>query len=412
MIRTERVQFTGSDGSTLAGRYDHPVGRVRATALFAHCFTCSKDLAAASRVSRALAHRGIGVLRFDFTGLGHSQGEFENTSFSSNIEDLVRAADHLRETRGAPSILIGHSLGGSAVLAAAERVPEATAVATIGAPSDPAHVQGLFASQADEIARHGAADVELAGRRFKIRREMVEDLARHPLVERVGRLRKALLVMHAPLDAVVGIDHASAIFTAARHPKSFISLDGADHLLTRRADTEYVADVIASWASRYLPEAPADQVEAGEGEVRVVENGEGRYANDVIAGRHVLRADEPRSLGGDDSGPSPYGYLSAALGACTSITLRMYADRKQWPLERVSVSVRHARIHAKDCEDCESKQGSIDRFERRLRLEGALSDEQRERLLAIADRCPVHRTLHGPVEIRTSLDAAEVAAPD
>lgn len=412
MIRTERVQFTGSDGSTLAGRYDHPVGRVRATALFAHCFTCSKDLAAASRVSRALAHRGIGVLRFDFTGLGHSQGEFENTSFSSNIEDLVRAADHLRETRGAPSILIGHSLGGSAVLAAAERVPEATAVATIGAPSDPAHVQGLFASQADEIARHGAADVELAGRRFKIRREMVEDLARHPLVERVGRLRKALLVMHAPLDAVVGIDHASAIFTAARHPKSFISLDGADHLLTRRADTEYVADVIASWASRYLPEVPADQVEAGEGEVRVVENGEGRYANDVIAGRHVLRADEPRSLGGDDSGPSPYGYLSAALGACTSITLRMYADRKQWPLERVSVSVRHARIHAKDCEDCESKQGSIDRFERRLRLEGALSDEQRERLLAIADRCPVHRTLHGPVEIRTSLDAAEVAAPD
>lgn len=412
MIRTERVQFTGSDGSTLAGRYDHPVGRVRATALFAHCFTCSKDLAAASRVSRALAHRGIGVLRFDFTGLGHSQGEFENTSFSSNIEDLVRAADHLRETRGAPSILIGHSLGGSAVLAAAERIPEATAVATIGAPSDPAHVQGLFASQADEIARHGAADVELAGRRFTIRREMVEDLARHPLVERVGRLRKALLVMHAPLDAVVGIDHASAIFTAARHPKSFISLDGADHLLTRRADTEYVADVIASWASRYLPEAPADQVEAGEGEVRVVENGEGRYANDVIAGRHVLRADEPRSLGGDDSGPSPYGYLSAALGACTSITLRMYADRKQWPLERVSVSVRHARIHAKDCEDCESKQGSIDRFERRLRLEGALSDEQRERLLAIADRCPVHRTLHGPVEIRTSLDAAEVAAPD
>jgi uncharacterized OsmC-like protein/alpha-beta hydrolase superfamily lysophospholipase len=411
MIRTDRTQFTGSDGSMLDARYDHPVGRVRATALFVHCFTCSKDLIAASRVSRALAHRGIGVLRFDFTGLGHSGGEFENTSFSSNIEDLVLAADHLRRTLLAPSILIGHSLGGAAVLAAAERVPEATAVVTIGAPSDPAHVQGLFASQADEIASRGAAEVELAGRRFTIRREMLDDLERHPLVERVAGLRKALLVLHAPLDAVVGIDHASAIFSAAKHPKSFVSLDGADHLLTRRADTEYVADVIASWASRYLPEVPVADVDATDDEVRVVENGEGRYANDVIAGRHVLHADEPRSLGGDDSGPSPYAYLSAALGACTSITLRMFADRKKWPLERVSVSVRHERIHAKDCADCETKEGAIDRFDRHLRLEGALNDEQRDRLLEIADRCPVHRTLHGPVQIRTTLDAAEVASP-
>ena len=409
MIQTTRLSFPGSAGSPLDARYDHPVGPVRATALFAHCFTCSKDLAAASRVSRALAHRGIGVLRFDFTGLGHSEGEFGNTDFSSNIEDLVLAADHLRDTVAAPSLLIGHSLGGAAVLAAAERIPEATAVVTIGAPANPRHLKGLFKPALEAIERSGTAEVELAGRTFTIRREMIEDLQRHPLAERISRLRKALLVMHAPLDDTVGIDNASELFLAARHPKSFVSLDGADHLLTRRADAEYVAEVITGWASRYLPPEPNADRKTEPGTVLVEETGYGRYANDVVAGSHVLRADEPRSLGGDDTGPTPYGYLSAALAACTSMTLRMYADRKNWPLERVAVTVRHDKIHATDCEECETKASQIDRFDRALRIEGQLTDEQRQRLIEMADRCPVHRTLHGEVRVRTFVEAAEAS---
>ena len=401
MIQSSRLTFPGSFGTPLDARYDHPVGPIRATALFAHCFTCSKDLAAASRISRALAHRGLGVLRFDFTGLGHSDGEFENTGFSSNLDDLVRAADHLRATLRAPSLLIGHSLGGTAMLAAAERIPEATGVVTIGAPSSPVHVQRLFTGAIDAIRRDGVAEVELGGRRFRIRREMVEDLEAHPLAQRIAALRKALLVMHAPFDATVGIENASEIFLAAKHPKSFVSLDSADHLLTHRADAEYAAEVIAGWAGRYLPPVPEDDRRTEPGEVLVEENRYGRFANDVVIGSHRLRADEPREAGGDDTGPSPYGYLAAALGACTSMTLRMYADRKQWPLERVSVSVAHDRVHAADCEECETKTGRIDRFDRTLRLSGPLSAEQRQRLIEIADRCPVHQTLHGPVQVRT-----------
>ena len=401
MIQSSRLTFPGSFGTPLDARYDHPVGPIRATALFAHCFTCSKDLAAASRISRALAHRGLGVLRFDFTGLGHSDGEFENTSFSSNLEDLVRAADHLRATLRAPSLLIGHSLGGTAMLAAAERIPEATGVVTIGAPSSPVHIRRLFTGAIDAIRRDGVAEVELAGRRFQIRREMVEDLETHPLAQRIATLRKALLVMHAPFDTTVGIENASEIFLAAKHPKSFVSLDGADHLLTHRADAEYAAEVIAGWAGRYLPPVPEDDRRTEPGEVLVEETGYGRFANDVVIGSHRLHADEPRGAGGGDTGPSPYGYLAAALGACTSMTLRVYADRKQWPLERVSVTVAHDRIHAADCEECETKTGRIDRFDRTLRLSGPLSVEQRQRLIEIADRCPVHQTLHGPVQVRT-----------
>jgi uncharacterized OsmC-like protein/pimeloyl-ACP methyl ester carboxylesterase len=407
MIRTTRVRFTGSAGTTLDARYDQPIGPIRATAIFAHCFTCSKDLAAASRVSRALANRGIGVLRFDFTGLGHSEGEFANTSFSSNIEDLVLAADQLRADEQAPALLIGHSLGGTAVLAAAEHIAEATAIVTIGAPANPRHVKGLLAGSLDEIEQHGSAEVELAGRRFEISREMVRDLDAHPLAERVSRLGKALLVMHAPLDETVGIDNATEIFLAARHPKSFVSLDGADHLLSRRSDTDYVAEVIAGWASRYLPSLPGADRASEPGEVLVEETGYGLYANDVVAGPHVLRADEPRSVGGDDTGPTPYGYLSAALGACTTMTLRMYANRKEIPLEHVSVRIRHDKIHAKDCETCETEQGKVDRFDRVLRIRGPLDADQRRRLIEIADRCPVHRTLHGEVEVRTFVEEPE-----
>ncbi len=404
----ERIEFPGSGGDRLAARLDRPSGAVRAFALFAHCFTCSKDLAAASRIARALARRGIAVLRFDFTGLGHSEGEFANTNFSSNVGDLVAAADYLRAAHRAPALLLGHSLGGAAVLMAAERIPEAVAVVTIGAPADPGHLAALFAAHADEIAEQGEAEVELAGRRFRIRRQLLDDIAAQRLEPAVASLRKALLVMHAPLDEVVGIENASRIFQAAKHPKSFVSLDSADHLLRRPADAAYAADVLAAWASRYLPDDAAENAasgvapDAGDGEV-VVETGDGRFDQQIRAGRHNLRADEPRAAGGDDTGPSPYGLLLASLGACTGMTLQLYAARKAWPLERVQVRLRHEKIHARDCENCETQEGRVDHIDREISLTGNLDAAQRAQLLAIADRCPVHRTLHGEASVVTRL---------
>jgi putative redox protein len=402
MSRTERLELTGHSGATLAARLDRPIGRARATALFAHCFTCSKDLAAVSRIGRALAARGIALLRFDFTGLGHSEGEFASTNFSSNVEDLVRVAHALRE-RGTPAdLLIGHSLGGAAVLAAAARIEEARAIVTLGAPADPAHVKKLLASAEATIHAEGYAVVDLAGRKFTIRRQLLEDLEGQRLEQAVATLRRPLLVMHAPTDTTVGIENASRIFLAARHPKSFVSLDTADHLLTRREDATYAAEVIAAWASRFLPaEEETLEAAAEEAVVRMAEPG--RLAQDVAVGRHRLRADEPRNLGGDDTGPTPYGLLLSALGACTTMTLQLYAKRKQWPLEGVEVRLHHEKVHARDCEDCETRVGKIDRIDRELVIQGPLDDAQRTRLLEMADRCPVHRTLHAEVEVRTRL---------
>jgi len=402
---SERVTFPNPSGARLAARLDRPAAEPRAFALFAHCFTCSKDLFAASRISQALAERGFAILRFDFTGLGASEGEFANTNFSSNLGDVVAAADHLREQYQAPQLLIGHSLGGAAVLAAAQRVPEATAVATIGAPFNPAHVSHLFKEAQAEIEAKGEAEVVLAGRTFTVRKQFLEDLKEQCSAKRIGALRKALLIFHAPLDAIVGIDNAGEIFKAARHPKSFVSLDGADHLLTRRADAVYVAEVLAAWASRYLP-APAEAEVPGRpegGEVLVAEIGQGRFQQVVRVGRHELRADEPKSFGGDDTGPGPYDYLLAGLGACISMTVRVYAERKGLPLERVAVRLSHDKIHAQDCADCETKEGKLDEITRIVELSGALDDSQRQRLLEIADKCPVHRTLTSEIKIRTRL---------
>ena len=402
---SERIEFTGSQGDVLAARLDRPPAAPRAYALFAHCFTCSKDIFAASRIARALAARGVAVLRFDFTGLGSSQGEFANTNFSSNVEDLVRAADYLRQHERAPAILIGHSLGGAAVLAAASRVPEAVAVATIGAPADPAHVGRLLAAQKAEIESAGEAEVVLGGRTFRIRKQFLDDLAGHKLDAAIGAMNKALLVLHSPIDETVAIDDAARIFTAAKHPKSFVSLDSADHLLSRPADAEYVAEVLAGWASRYLPAAEAEEAPpaADQGEVVVSETGESRFAQAIVAGPHRLAADEPASVGGGDTGPTPYGLLLAALGACTTMTLRMYAERKKLPLEKASVRLRHEKIHARDCENCETQEGRIDRIEREIVLEGPLDGAQRQRLLEIAEKCPVHRTLHSEVLIESRL---------
>ena len=407
-MTTQRIEFPGSQGDMLAARLEMPTGPVRAYALFAHCFTCSKDVFAAARIAQGLADQGIAVLRFDFTGLGASGGDFANTDFSSNIGDLLQAAEYLRTAHAAPAILIGHSLGGAAVLAAAERVPEAKAVATIGAPADPAHVQHLLAAARPEIEAAGEAEVTIAGRTFRIRKQFLEDIAGHRLSESLGRMRKALLIFHAPLDQTVGIENAGAIFQAAKHPKSFVSLDDADHLLSRRADAAYVATVLSAWASRYIgePAETRDGEAAGEpGVVLVRETGQGDYQQEVIVGPHRLLADEPASVGGSDTGPTPYGFLLAALGTCTSMTLRMYAKRKNWPLERVAVTLTHDKVHAADCAECETRDGRIDRIDRELDIEGALDAEQRQRLLEIADRCPVHRTLHSEIWVRTGLKA-------
>jgi len=401
-VPTERFQFQGAEGQLLSAALDRPEGTPRATALFAHCFTCGKNNLAASRIAGELVARGFAVLRFDFTGLGDSEGEFANTHFSSNVADLIRAADHLRAGHQAPALLIGHSLGGAAVLAAAERIPEAKAVVTIGAPSDPAHVTGLFKDHIETIRTEGEAEVSLAGRAFKIRRSFLDDVGTQRLANHVANLRRALLIFHAPTDDTVGIENATHIFVAAKHPKSFISLAGADHLLTKREDALYVADMVAVWAERYLDAAPPMAGSLAEkGGVTVQETGEGRFQQLITAGRHTLIADEPVEIGGLDSGPNPYELLLAALGTCTSMTMRMYAERKTLPLERVTVTLKHSRIHARDCAECDTKDGTISRIERVITIDGALDDEQRNRLMEIADKCPVHRTLTSEIDIVT-----------
>jgi uncharacterized OsmC-like protein/fermentation-respiration switch protein FrsA (DUF1100 family) len=401
---TERFQFTGEGGHQLAAALDLPDQGPLAYALFAHCFTCGKDVLAARRIAVALAAKGIAVLRFDFTGLGSSEGDFANSTFSSNVADLVRAADHLRETRKGPAILVGHSLGGAAVLAAAGQIPDAKAVVTIAAPSDPAHVTGLFRDRIEDIRNHGKVEVSLAGRPFHIRREFLDDVAEHNLMDHVTRLQKALLIMHAPTDDTVGIDNATRIFVAAKHPKSFVSLAGADHLLSERRDASYVADVIAAWATRYLDPVGSDEAaDPGKAPRSVVvqETRNSKFQQTVAVGPHRLLADEPVAAGGEDSGPGPYDFLLAGLGACTSMTMRLYADRKSLPLERVTVTLKHSKIHAEDCAECETKAGMLDQIDREIAMEGALDAEQRQKLMEIADKCPVHRTLTSEIHIVT-----------
>jgi len=412
---SQAVTFPGAAGHALAARLDLPSGVAPlAYILFAHCFTCSKDSRAAAFISEALTDAGFALLRFDFTGLGDSEGDFANTTFSSNTADLVAAAAWLRRERKAPAILVGHSLGGAAILAAAASVPEAVAIATINAPADPAHVVHLFADRREEIDAVGEAEVELAGRRFRIRREFLEDVAEQKLAAAIAALGRPLIVFHSPRDTIVGIDNASRIFLAAKHPKSFISLDDADHLLTRRADARYVGAVLAAWASRYLPTQPevSPSVHAPRDTVLVVETREGKFQEEITIGPHRLLADEPTSAGGEDSGPSPYDLLTAALGACTAITIRMYADLKQLPLDRIRVKLRHDKIHAKDCSECETREGRIDRIERVIELEGPLDAAARAKLLEIANKCPVHRTLHSEVFIPTRLAAVDGTARD
>ena len=401
----ERFQFTGSEGQQLAAALDLPEREPLAYALFAHCFTCGKDVLAARRIALELANKGIAVLRFDFTGLGSSEGEFANSTFSSNVADLVLAADHLRKTHKAPAILIGHSLGGAAILAAAGQIAEAKAVVTIAAPSDPAHVTHFFKDRVEDIRSQGNVEVSLAGRPFNIKREFIDDIAEYNLMAQIAKLHKALLVMHSPTDDTVGVENATKIFLAARHPKSFVTLADSDHLLSKKSDALYAADLIAAWVMRYLDPPTAEQAAAASSaaprNVVVRETRDSKYQNEVIVGPHHLFADEPAAVGGADTGPGPYDYVLAGLGACTSITMRMYADRKALPLDRVTVTLSHSKIHAEDCAECETKIGMLDQFDRVIKIEGALDADQRKRLMEIADKCPVHRTLESEIHIVT-----------
>jgi len=401
MPSRQRVRITTETGEQLAAALELPDREPRAFALFAHCFTCGKDNAAATRITRTLAANGFATLRFDFTGLGGSDGDFANSNFSSNVADLIAAADWLRSEFAAPELLIGHSLGGTAVLAAAAGIPEVSALATIGAPATAEHVEKQFSASVEQIDREGAAQVSLGGRDFVIKQQFLDDIRSTPVTERISQLRKALLIMHSPVDATVSVDQATRIFAAAKHPKSFISLDNADHLLTRIEDAQYVANAITAWADRYLDNVEQEEKkDISGGEVHVSE-GNQKFLREVTSDDHSWLADEPKKVGGDNLGPDPYEHLLAALGTCTSMTVRMYANRKQWPLDDIEVQLEHSRDHVSDCEHCEAGEHKVDVLSRAIRLEGDLDATQRARLLEIADRCPVHRTLEGPMRIDT-----------
>lgn len=397
MPQRDKVKFTGGINAALAGLVEMPDKEPLAYALFAHCFTCGKDIVAATRISRELVKRGFGVMRFDFTGIGHSEGDFADTNFSSNVKDMVKAADFLREHYGAPSLLVGHSLGGTATLRAALQVPECEGVVTIGSPADAQHVEHQFHCDVEAIERDGEAEVSLAGRPFTIQKQFLDDI-RTTSVEEIRKLKSDLLVMHSPTDETVNVREAERIYTSATHPKSFISLSGADHLLSKAKDAAYVSEVIASWATRFLPQRPVNTPTVNSGEVFVSER-DHKFMLDMHTDSHHWQADEPVKVGGKNAGPDPYEHLLAAVGSCTVMTVRMYANRKKWPLDDVKIHLRHSRQHITDCEQCEEKPQQLDVIERDLEFIGDLTDEQRSRLLEIADRCPVHRTLTGSLSI-------------
>ena len=411
-----KVEFISGEHK-LSGLLETPESDVKFYALFAHCFTCGKDIAAASRISRALMRKGIAVLRFDFTGLGNSDGDFANSNFSSNIQDLIAAANFLRAEYQAPRLLIGHSLGGAAVLNVAQHVEETMAVVTIGAPSDAEHVAHNFALQIDDIEKNGKAEVNLAGRVFTIEKQFLDDIKRYD-TSHIGQLRKALLVMHSPIDSTVNISEAEKIYQAALHPKSFVSLDGADHLLTKKRDAEYAADVIAAWAGRYIS-VPSnaknsteinagdnnyaqEKVEVIKGHV-IVEEKNHKFTQHVSTNSHYWLADEPQSAGGDNMGPDPYEHLLAGLGACTAMTLRMYATRKKLAIKHIKVELKHSRDYQQDCQDCEEKSQGIEAIIREISFVGELDTAQQTRFLEIADKCPVHKTLHNNVKVVSKL---------
>ena len=396
-----KFKFPNDSGHLLAGLLETPEANqpIREYAIFAHCFTCGKDIAAASRISRALSQQGIAVLRFDFTGLGNSDGDFANTNFSSNVQDLLAAAQQLEESHRAPSLLIGHSLGGAAVLSAAEQIPSIRAIVTIGSPATADHVQHLFSTSSEKLQQDGIAQVTLGFREFTVKKQLLDDLEKHASPEHIQQLKAALLIFHSPIDEIVSIDEAARIYQSAKHPKSFISLDDADHLLTKKEDAEYVAQSLTAWASRYLGGESVDDEaryastpDVDKGEVVITELDK-KFLRGAYSESHQLMADEPKSFGGSDLGPNPYDLLLMSLGACTSMTLRMYANHKKLPIENIEVRLKHEHVHADDCADCDNREGKLEKITRLISFQGELSESQKNRLLEIADRCPVHKTI-------------------
>lgn len=402
-MKIEKITFQNASGYDLSGRLELPVDqKPHNYAIFAHCFTCNKNFTATRNITRALTAAGFGVLRFDFTGLGESDGDFGDTNFSGNVEDLLAAISFLDKNHKAPTLAIGHSLGGAAVLFASAKASSIKAVATVGAPSDTKHVKHLFGDQIEAIIENGEAVVQLSGRPFKIKEQFLKDIDEQMVTRTVKDLRKPILICHSPQDTTVGIQHAEKLYHAAIHPKSFLSLDGADHLLTNKADSNYVGQVIAGWASRYL-ELPEDVKLSSSQQVAASLNAQSGFTTQIRAGNHYLTADEPLEVGGSNYGPTPYELLSSGLAACTVMTLQMYANRKKWDLQNVECHVTYDKQHSADCEHCDDDSAKIDTFTRHIQLPAGLEEKQIKRLLEIADKCPVHRTLHSQTQVLTTL---------
>ena len=402
-MNIQKVNFTNAEGQQLVGRLELPINQhPHNFAIFAHCFTCNKNLSAVKNITRELTSNGFGVLRFDFTGLGESEGDFENTNFSGNVEDLISASNYLKENYTAPTLLIGHSLGGAAAIFAASQIETIKAVATVGAPSNPKHVQHLIHSSVEEIKTTGKANVNIGGRPFTIKKQFLDDIETKSLPDVAKNLRKALLVMHSPQDTTVGIENAEEIYLAARHPKSFVSLDGADHLLMRKEDSIYVGSVIATWAKRYISIPKTETISTSHQAVASLDEADG-FTTQMTVGNHTMMADEPTSYGGNDFGPSPYELVSAGLSACTAMTVQMYTKRKEWDLENIQVHTSHTKVAKQIVENGEKKEIKVDTFNREIQLKGNLDDKQKERILQIADKCPVHKTLHSDIEVVTKL---------
>lgn len=403
-MNLQKVTFQNKEGQDLVGRLELPANRhPHNFVIFAHCFTCTKNLSAVRNIGKALTSYGFGVLRFDFTGLGESDGDFENTNFSGNVDDLIAAAAYLAEKHVAATLLVGHSLGGAAVIFAAARIPSIKAVATIGAPSNPTHVQKLLKSSLEEITANGKAVVSLSGRDFTIKKQFLDDLEAQPLTKILDGLRKPLLILHSPQDDTVGIKNAEEIYGAAHHPKSFVSLDGADHLLSNKADSKYAGEVISGWAKRYLTIDSKHKEPKTKHQVVASLDVEDGFTTQMKVGDHFMVADEPTDVGGNNFGPSPYELVSAGLSACTAMTVQMYAKRKGWQIDSIEVHTSYDRSYAVDCEDCEADSAKIDTFHREIKLTANLDEKQRKRILEIADKCPVHKTLHSETQVITKL---------
>ncbi|MGB5982385.1 MAG: bifunctional alpha/beta hydrolase/OsmC family protein [Nonlabens sp.] len=399
----EKIEFINSNGYQLSGRLELPVNsKPHNYAIFAHCFTCSKNFSATRNISRALTTAGYGVLRFDFTGLGDSEGDFSDTNFSGNVEDLLAAIDYLTKHYKAPTLLIGHSLGGAAVIYASAKASSIKAIATIGTPSDTKHVKHLFNDQLETINTEGEATVQLSGRSFHIKSQFLDDLNEQKITQTLKDTKKPILIAHSPQDGTVGISHAEKLYHAAMHPKSFVSLNGADHLLMDKADSNYIGKVIAQWASRYLDIPEPEDIKTKHQVAAGLDNTE-KFTTQIKAGRHYFIADEPTNYGGNDFGPTPYDLISAGLAACTVMTIQMYARRKKWVVENVQCEVSYNKQHKEDCEDCEDKMAKIDTFTREISFEGDLTQEQLDKLMTIADKCPVHKTLHSTAQILTKI---------